>query len=65
MVLTPSSMVELGFQAPDFSLPDVFSGTEKTVADTVGSKELSKNNFPNMDGITQKKCKNNPHFAYI
>ncbi|WP_066017217.1 thioredoxin family protein [Endozoicomonas atrinae] len=38
MALTPSFMVELGFQAPDFSLPDVFSGTEKTMEDVAGSK---------------------------
>lgn len=40
MALTPSSMVELGFRAPDFRLPDVFTGTEKTVADVAGSKGL-------------------------
>lgn len=39
MALTPS-MVELGFQTPDFSLPDVFSGTKKTVAEVARSKGL-------------------------
>lgn len=40
MALTPSSMVELGFQAPDFNLPDVFSKTDKKIADVAGSKGL-------------------------
>lgn len=38
MALTPSSMTELGFTAPDFELPDVFSGTNKTLQDISGSK---------------------------
>lgn len=31
-------MPELGFAAPDFNLPDVFSGAEKTLQDIAGSK---------------------------
>lgn len=40
MSLTPSAMVELGFSAPDFTLPDVFSGTDKSLAEVAGSKGL-------------------------
>ncbi|KEI72938.1 thioredoxin family protein [Endozoicomonas elysicola] len=40
MALTPSSMVELGFQAHDFSLPDVFSKAHKSLQDVAGSKGL-------------------------
>ncbi|QMU56383.1 MAG: redoxin domain-containing protein [Candidatus Mycalebacterium zealandia] len=32
MVLTPSNMVPLGMKAPDFNLPDVVSGENKTLA---------------------------------
>ena len=38
MALTPSNMPELGFVAPEFKLPDVFSGTEKTLQDVAGAK---------------------------
>ena len=38
MALTPSNMPELGFTAPDFKLPDVFSGKEKTLQDIAGTK---------------------------
>ena len=40
MALTPSSMIELGFQAYDFSLPDVFSESQKSLQDIAGSKGL-------------------------
>ncbi len=33
MVLTPSKMIPLGMKAPDFNLPDVVSGKNKTLAD--------------------------------
>lgn len=33
MVLTPSNMVPLGMKAPDFNLPDVATGRNKTLAD--------------------------------
>ena len=40
MALTPSNMVELGFSAPEFTLPDVFSGTDKSLQDLAGTKGL-------------------------
>jgi len=33
MVQTPSNMIPLGTEAPDFSLPDTMSGTAKTLAE--------------------------------
>ncbi len=33
MALTPSNMVPLGMKAPDFNLPDVISGQNKTLGD--------------------------------
>ena len=36
MVLTPSNMMPLGTQAPDFTLPDVVSGTELRLCDLKG-----------------------------
>jgi len=36
MVLTPSNMMPLGTQAPDFTLPDVVSGTELSLCDLKG-----------------------------
>ena len=38
MALTPSNMLELGIQAPDFELPDVVSGKTFTLTDVRGSK---------------------------
>ena len=38
MALTPSNMLPLGTEAPDFSLTDVVSGTTKTVDDVTGPK---------------------------
>ena len=40
MALTPSNMLPLGTQAPDFTLPDVISGKEVTLADVVGPNGL-------------------------
>lgn len=33
MVLTPSNMIPIGMKAPDFSLPDVVSGKNRTLGD--------------------------------
>ena len=38
MALTPSMMMPLGTQAPDFTLPDATSGSEKSLADVAGGK---------------------------
>ena len=40
MALTPSTMLELGTGAPDFSLPDTVSGRTVTLADCAGHKAL-------------------------
>ncbi len=40
MALTPSTMLELGIQAPDFQLPDVVSGQTVTLATFAGKKAL-------------------------
>lgn len=40
MVLTQSTMLSLGTQAPDFSLPDVVSGKTVSLKDFVGKKAL-------------------------
>lgn len=38
MALTPSTMMPLGTQAPDFTLPDAVSGADKSLADVAGNK---------------------------
>lgn len=38
MSLTPSTMMPLGTQAPDFALPDTVSGKTVTLADVAGDK---------------------------
>jgi peroxiredoxin len=40
MVLTPSTMLGLGTQAPDFSLPNVVTGKQVSLADFSGKKAL-------------------------
>jgi peroxiredoxin len=40
MALTPSTMLELGIQAPDFQLPDVVSGQTVSLATFAGKKAL-------------------------
>lgn len=40
MVLTPSTMLRLGTKAPDFSLPEVVSGKNVSLADFSGRKAL-------------------------
>ena len=40
MALTPSTMIELGTKAPDFSLPDVVSGKRVSLATFQGKKAL-------------------------
>lgn len=40
MALTPSTMVALGAQAPDFKLPDVVSGRAVSLKDVSGKKAL-------------------------
>ena len=40
MALTPSTMLPLGTQAPDFSLPDAASGTTVSLADFDGASAL-------------------------
>ena len=40
MVLTPSLMIALGTQAPDFTLPDVVSGRKVSLASFQGKKGL-------------------------
>lgn len=40
MALTPSTMLELGTRAPDFSLPDTVSGKTVRLADFAGAKGL-------------------------
>ncbi|MEP5613079.1 MAG: thioredoxin family protein [Cyclobacteriaceae bacterium] len=40
MALTPSTMMPLGTEAPDFNLPDVISGTNKTLTDVKGTDGL-------------------------
>ena len=40
MSLTPSNMVELGFTAPDFTLPDVFSKKSMSLQNLAGSKGM-------------------------
>ena len=38
MALTPSNMLALGTQAPDFSLPDVVSGNKMSLSDIISDK---------------------------
>ncbi|MFT5024572.1 MAG: thiol-disulfide isomerase/thioredoxin [Glaciecola sp.] len=38
MALTPTTQIELGFKAPDFLLPDVTSGSNKSFPDIKGDK---------------------------
>ena len=38
MAATPSNMLDLGTQAPDFKMPDTVSGEEKTLDDLKGEK---------------------------
>lgn len=38
MALTPTNQIKLGFQAPQFSLPDVCSSENKSYADVKGAK---------------------------
>ena len=40
MAATPSMMVELGLEAPDFRLPDVTTGTPVSLRDFSGQKAL-------------------------
>ncbi|MGB1272265.1 MAG: thioredoxin family protein [Endozoicomonas sp.] len=40
MALTPSTMIELGLTAPEFTLHDVFSETEKSIGDVAGQNGL-------------------------
>jgi len=42
MALTPSNMLPLGTQAPDFTLPDVISGKEVTLAVYDESQQVAK-----------------------
>ena len=40
MALTNSTMMDLGFTAPDFELPDVFSGSDKKMQELARTKGL-------------------------